>query len=491
MLKITDMKPRITVIGVGGAGGNAVNNMIAAGLSGAEFIVANTDAQALAVSATERRIQLGANLTEGLGAGSKPDIGEAAAEEAVEDIRAAIGGSHLVFIAAGMGGGTGTGAASVIAREAKRLNILTVAVVTKPFQFEGSRRMRVADVGVAELKQHVDTLLVIPNQNLFAVSTERTTFAEAFVMADQVLYSGIACIVDLVLKEGLINLDLADVKTVLTGMGTAMMGTGEASGEQRAMVAAEEAIVNPLLDGVTLRGAKNLLLSITGGRSLTLWEVEKAAERVSQEVDPDANIIVGATFDENLGDKVRVSIVASGMSVSRNGRAAAHAPRLPAEDDFRHRLGQAVAEAHPHDEPAPPPAVRDAWRAPNDVLIREAVPQSGPHVGGPRGYPLPTDPPSAGRYPEQGRAPAGDQPGAGAVHKLWSRQNNAGRTSDPAFAYHQQPESAIPRKGLLQRLTNAARGMRGDPGEPPSTRTLQQETREEVEMPVFFSRKRR
>ncbi len=233
------MKPRIVVIGVGGAGGNAVNNMIAAGLTGPEFIVANTDAQALHASGTERRIQLGSNLTEGLGAGSKPEIGEAAAEESIEDIRAAITGAHMLFIAAGMGGGTGTGAASVVARVAKEAGLLTVAVVTKPFQFEGSRRMRIAEAGIAELRQHVDTLLVIPNQNLFRIATDRTTFAEAFVMADQVLYSGIACIVDLIVKEGLINLDLADVKTVLGGMGTAMMGTGEASGEQRAIVASE------------------------------------------------------------------------------------------------------------------------------------------------------------------------------------------------------------------------------------------------------------
>ena len=252
--------------------------MIAAGLSGAQFMVANTDAQALAASSAELRIQLGCNLTEGLGAGSKPEIGEAAAEEALDEIRAAISGCHMVFIAAGMGGGTGTGAASVIARVAKEFDILTVAVVTKPFQFEGSRRMRVAEAGIAELRQHVDTLLVIPNQNLFRVATDRTTFAEAFVLADQVLYSGIACIVDLIVKEGLINLDLADVRTVLSGMGTAMMGTGEASGEQRAIVAAEEAIVNPLLDDVTLKGAKSLLLSITGGHDLTLWEVRRGRQ---------------------------------------------------------------------------------------------------------------------------------------------------------------------------------------------------------------------
>ncbi len=322
--KVTDLRPRITVLGVGGAGGNAINNMIAAGLQGVDFVVANTDAQALATSSAEKRIQLGTNLTEGLGAGSKPEIGEAAAEEAVDDIRALIAGSHMLFIAAGMGGGTGTGAAAVIARVARELGILTVAVVTKPFQFEGNRRLRVAEAGIAELKGAVDTLIVIPNQNLFRIANERTTFAEAFVLADQVLYSGIACIVDLIIKEGLINLDLADVKTVLAGMGPAMMGTGEATGEDRARLAAEEAIQNPLLDDISLRGAKGLLVSIIGGHDLTLYEVDAAATRVRQEVDPDANIIVGATFDETLGDRVRVSIVASGMA--RIDPAAGNAP---------------------------------------------------------------------------------------------------------------------------------------------------------------------
>jgi cell division protein FtsZ len=318
--KITDLRPRLTVIGVGGAGCNAVNNMIAAGLSGVEFVVANTDAQALAASSAEHRIQLGVNLTEGLGAGAKPEIGEAAAEEAIEDLRAQITGSHMVFIAAGMGGGTGTGAAAVIARAAKELGILTVGVVTKPFQFEGARRLRIAEAGIVELRKMVDTLIVIPNQNLFRIASDKTTFAEAFVLADQVLYSGVACIVDLIVKEGLINLDFADVRTIMSGMGTAMMGTGEATGERRAITAAEEAISNPLLDDVSLKGAKGLLLSITGGHNLTLYEVDEAASRVRQEVDADANIIVGATFDEAMDERVRVSIVASGMS--RLGEAA-------------------------------------------------------------------------------------------------------------------------------------------------------------------------
>ena len=312
--KMVDIKPRLTVIGVGGAGCNAVNNMIAAGLQGVEFVVANTDAQSLSASSAEHRVQLGANLTEGLGAGSRPEIGEAAAEEAIEEIRTHITGAHMVFIAAGMGGGTGTGAATVIARAAREAGVLTVGVVCKPFQFEGARRMRIAEAGVQDLRQHVDTLIVIPNQNLFRIANERTTFAEAFVLADQVLYSGVACIVELVLKEGLINLDFADVRTVMSGMGTAMMGTGEATGERRAVLAAEEAIANPLLDDVTLKGARGLLLSISGGSDMTLYEVDEAASRVRQEVDPEANIVVGATFDEQLGDRIRVSIVASGMN---------------------------------------------------------------------------------------------------------------------------------------------------------------------------------
>ncbi len=345
----SDLKPRLTVVGVGGAGCNAINNMIATGLTGVDFIVANTDAQALAAASTDHRIQLGVELTEGLGAGSRPEIGEAAAEEAIEDIRTHIKGAHMVFIAAGMGGGTGTGAASVIARAARELGILTVGVVTKPFLFEGARRMRIAEAGVAELRNFVDTLIVIPNQNLFRIASEKTTFAEAFVMADQVLYSGVACIVDLILKEGLINLDFADVRTVMSGMGTAMMGTGEASGERRATVAAEEAIANPLLDDVSLRGAKGLLLSITGGTDLTLYEVDEAASRVRQEVDPEANIIVGATYDAAMGERIRVSIVASGMS--RMGEPE-RAPPAPAEDWIR--TAPRPASSGPAGMPPPP-----------------------------------------------------------------------------------------------------------------------------------------
>ncbi len=311
--KVTDLKPRISVIGIGGAGCNAINNMISTGLEGVEFVAANTDAQALAMSSAEHQIQLGAELTEGLGAGARPEIGRGAAEEAIDDIRAQIEGCHMVFLAAGMGGGTGTGAISVIARIAREMDILTVAIVSKPFQFEGSRRMRTAEEGIKELSDHVDTLIVIPNQNLFRIANQKTTFAEAFVLADQVLYSGIACIVDLIVKDGLINLDFADVKAVMKGMGSAMMGTGEATGEDRATLAAEKAIANPLLDEITLRGARGLLISIIGGPNLTLFEVDEAASRVKSEAHPDANIIVGASFEDEMDSKIRVSIVAAGL----------------------------------------------------------------------------------------------------------------------------------------------------------------------------------
>lgn len=308
-----ELKPRITVFGVGGAGGNAVNNMIEAGLEGVDFVVANTDAQALSMTAAERRIQLGVSITEGLGAGSRPEVGCAAAEEALSEIVDNLAGSHMVFITAGMGGGTGTGGAPVIARAAREAGILTVGVVTKPFQFEGSRRARIADEGIAELHKYVDTLIIIPNQNLFRVANERTTFADAFSMADEVLHSGVAGITDLMIKPGLINLDFADVRTVMNEMGKAMMGTGEAEGEKRAIEAAEAAISNPLLDEVSMKGARGVLINITGGMDLTLYEVDEAANRIRSEVDPDANIIVGSTFDPDLDGKMRVSVVATGI----------------------------------------------------------------------------------------------------------------------------------------------------------------------------------
>src|SRR6195952_471548 len=311
--RATELKPRIVVFGIGGAGGNAVNNMIEAGLEGVEFVVANTDAQQLAFAKTDRRIQLGVSITQGLGAGAHPEVGMSAAEESSSEIGEYLEGAHMVFITAGMGGGTGTGAAPIIAKAARERGILTVGVVTKPFQFEGRHRMRLADSGVSELQRYVDTLIVIPNQNLFRIANEKTTFAEAFGMADQVLHSGVRSITDLMVLPGLINLDFADVRTVMTEMGKAMMGTGEAMGEDRALMAAQNAIANPLLDEISLKGAKAVLVNVTGGLDMTLLEVDEAANAISAEVDPEANIIFGAAFDPSLDGQIRVSVVATGM----------------------------------------------------------------------------------------------------------------------------------------------------------------------------------
>ena len=332
---IREMKPRITVFGVGGAGGNAVNNMIKPGCEGVEFIVANTDAQALTMSKAARIIQMGIQVTEGLGAGSQPEVGRAAAEEAIEEIRDHLSGAHMVFVTAGMGGGTGTGAAPVIAKAARELGILTIGVVTKPFHFEGQRRMRYAEAGIVELQKVVDTLLIIPNQNLFRVANEKTTFADAFAMADQVLYSGVACITDLIVKEGLINLDFADVRAVMREKGKAMMGRGEASGEKRVLIAAEAAISNPLIEDPSIKRASGLIVSITGGRDLTLFEVDEAATRIREEADPDANIIVGATFDDSLEGIVRVSVVATGIDNLGSARE-----KQPAESSLTDLAGR-------------------------------------------------------------------------------------------------------------------------------------------------------
>ena len=311
--EIAEMRPKISVVGVGGGGGNAVNNMISKSLEGAEFIVANTDAQALSMSKATRLIQLGVHVTEGLGAGSLPEVGEAAAVESIDEIMDHLSGTHMCFVTAGMGGGTGTGAAPVIAKAARDAGILTVGVVTKPFAFEGKRRMQAAEQGIERLRACVDTVIVIPNQNLFRVADAKTTFADAFAMADHVLYSGVGCITDLIVKEGLINLDFADVKSVMRDMGRAMMGTGEATGDGRAKQAAEAAIANPLLDEASMIGAKGVLVSISGGMDMTLFEVDEAATRIREEVDADADIIVGAIFDKALQGKFRVSVVATGL----------------------------------------------------------------------------------------------------------------------------------------------------------------------------------
>jgi cell division protein FtsZ len=308
-----DLSPRITVIGVGGAGGNAVNNMIENELEGCEFVVANTDAQALQQSRASNKLQLGARVTEGLGAGARPEVGAAAAEESIEDIVEKLSGCHMCFITAGMGGGTGTGAAPIIAKAARELGVLTVGVVTKPFQFEGSRRMSQAERGVDELQDHVDTLIIIPNQNLFRLANEKTTFTDAFALADDVLYQGVKGVTDLMVRPGIINLDFADVRSVMNEMGKAMMGTGESTGEERAVQAAEKAIANPLLDEISLKGANGVLINITAGPDLTLFELDEAANRIRSEVDPDANIMVGSTLDANMDGMMRVSVVATGI----------------------------------------------------------------------------------------------------------------------------------------------------------------------------------
>ncbi|CUH52908.1 cell division protein FtsZ [Shimia marina] len=347
-----DLKPRITVFGVGGAGGNAVNNMIDKELEGVEFVVANTDAQALQQSKSDSRVQLGVKVTEGLGAGARATVGAAAAEESIEQIVDHLAGAHMCFITAGMGGGTGTGAAPIIAQAARELGVLTVGVVTKPFQFEGAKRMRQAEEGVEMLQKMVDTLIIIPNQNLFRLANEKTTFTEAFSMADDVLYQGVKGVTDLMVRPGLINLDFADVRAVMDEMGKAMMGTGEAEGEDRAIQAAEKAIANPLLDEISLRGAKGVLINITGGHDLTLFELDEAANRIREEVDADANIIVGSTMDDNLDGAMRVSVVATGIDAAET-TSAMPLPRRSMKAPLTQAPVEEAAPAAPVAAPAP------------------------------------------------------------------------------------------------------------------------------------------
>ncbi|WP_187972057.1 cell division protein FtsZ [Aquibium microcysteis] len=481
---ITELKPRITVFGVGGGGGNAVNNMINAGLRGVEFVVANTDAQALTMSRAERLIQLGAHVTEGLGAGSQPEVGRAAAEECIDEIVDHLAGTHMCFVTAGMGGGTGTGAAPVVARAAREKGILTVGVVTKPFHFEGQRRMKTADIGIEELQKNVDTLIVIPNQNLFRIANDKTTFADAFSMADQVLYSGVACITDLMVKEGLINLDFADVRSVMREMGKAMMGTGEASGEGRAMAAAEAAIANPLLDESSMKGARGLLISITGGRDLTLFEVDEAATRIREEVDQDANIILGATFDEELEGVIRVSVVATGIDKKAHEISAApieirQAPKpqprpvqqaeirpvpvavAPAPAPVQHYEAPAAPQAMDNDPVAE--AIREAERTslrpaapaddfvPQNRLFRAPAPEPQPQ-------PRPLMQPAA-QAPVQRPDPVIQQPRMPRVEDFpplvkaeMDAQQNA-RAAAAAAAAAEPVEDRGPMSGLLKRLT--------------------------------------
>jgi cell division protein FtsZ len=363
----TELRPRIVVFGVGGAGGNAVNNMVSSKLEGVEFLVANTDSQALVHSKAHHRLQIGSKLTQGLGAGSRPDIGQGAAEESSDEIRRILENAHMVFITAGMGGGTGTGAAPVIAKISRDLGILTVGVVTKPFAFEGARRLRTAEEGIDKLKSYVDTLIVIPNQNLFRIANEKTTFAKAFEMADEVLYAGVRGVTDLMVMPGLINLDFADVRTVMSEMGTAMMGMGEAQGERRAVDAAEAAISNPLLDVTSMKGAKGVLINITGGMDLTLYEVDEAANKIRSEVDVEANIIVGSTFDERMNGKMRVSVVATGITVEARSQALPH--RISSTVDAGKR--SAIAPAKPDEAKA---------EISRPVITRPSQPHASTHV---------------------------------------------------------------------------------------------------------------
>ncbi|WP_033073726.1 cell division protein FtsZ [Sphingopyxis sp. MWB1] len=407
--QVDELKPRIAVIGVGGAGGNAIANMISAKVEGVDFIVANTDAQALNASPAERRIQLGTQITQGLGAGSRPEVGRAAAEESIAQVEEALEGAHMCFVAAGMGGGTGTGAAPVIAKAARDRGILTVGVVTKPFTFEGARRMRSAESGISELQDHVDTLIVIPNQNLFLVANPNTTFKEAFTMADEVLQQGVRGITDLMVMPGLINLDFADVRSVMREMGKAMMGTGEAEGDGRALEAAQKAIANPLLDGVSMAGAKGVIVSIVGGEDMRLMEVDEAANHIRELVDPDANIIWGSAFNESLEGKIRVSVVATGIEGGAEADAAgAAAAPAPTGRSFAFQPKRTAAPIAPA---APAPVVEDLVDpGVEDVPVKEEAPAADPapgfSLGGgakdaatPAPAPAPTPAPAASEEP--------------------------------------------------------------------------------------------
>ncbi|WP_133364859.1 cell division protein FtsZ [Qipengyuania sediminis] len=406
-----ELRPRITVIGVGGAGGNAIANMMAAGIEGVDFVVANTDAQALANTTAERRIQLGPDITGGLGAGARPEVGKAAAEETVHDIEEALEGVNMCFIAAGMGGGTGTGAAPVIAEAARRKGVLTVGVVTKPFLFEGTRRMRSAEAGIAELQRHVDTLIVIPNQNLFLVAKAETTFKEAFQLADEVLQQGVRSITDLMVMPGLINLDFADVRSVMSEMGKAMMGTGEGEGENRALEAAERAIANPLLDGVSMAGAKGVIISIIGGEDMKLLEVDEAANHIRELVDEDANIIWGSAFNPDLQGKIRVSVVATGIDGTGEAlqpatrtsgfafdsrpprRPALDLPREAVQEEEPFELNQGLsanADEAPLPEPTPPYGPQDAFAEDEPMEL------GGSEYAGHEDYPAPAGSPAMG-----------------------------------------------------------------------------------------------
>ncbi|WP_375691393.1 cell division protein FtsZ [Pseudooceanicola sp. LIPI14-2-Ac024] len=477
-----DLKPRITVFGVGGAGGNAVNNMIEKQLEGVDFVVANTDAQALQQSQSQSRIQLGVKVTEGLGAGAKASIGAAAAEESIEQIVDHLAGAHMCFITAGMGGGTGTGAAPIIAQAARELGVLTVGVVTKPFQFEGAKRMRQAEEGVETLQRMVDTLIIIPNQNLFRLANEKTTFTEAFSMADDVLYQGVKGVTDLMVRPGLINLDFADVRAVMDEMGKAMMGTGEADGETRAIQAAEKAIANPLLDEISLRGAKGVLINITGGHDLTLFELDEAANRIREEVDPDANIIVGSTLDTNMEGKMRVSVVATGIDATDNTHEMP-VPRRKLSQPLKQpeEVAQEVEEAapvavetmvapEPVEQPAPvaraeePTFFEDLEEAPSARTDAAFVSQDADDLPPPAYQPRTAAEYAAEQAPEDfvaPQAPRAGTPSPEALARLQAAVNRAPRqpqqVAQPQKAAAAEPErSRFGINSLINRMTGHA-----------------------------------
>ncbi|MCT2540201.1 cell division protein FtsZ [Sedimentimonas flavescens] len=516
-----ELKPRITVFGVGGAGGNAVNNMIEKALEGVEFVVANTDAQALQQSRSSARVQMGVKVTEGLGAGARPSVGAAAAEESIEQIVDHLAGAHMCFITAGMGGGTGTGAAPIIAQAARELGVLTVGVVTKPFQFEGTKRMRQAEAGIEALQKVVDTLIIIPNQNLFRLANERTTFTEAFAMADDVLYQGVKGVTDLMVRPGLINLDFADVRAVMDEMGKAMMGTGEAAGDDRAVQAAEKAIANPLLDEISLKGAKGVLINITGGYDLTLFELDEAANRIREEVDPEANIIVGSTLDPEMEGAMRVSVVATGIDAAPATieipvpRRSLAEPLKPAEPEV------APVAAAPAPQPAPQPVAASQPVAPSpqpvernlfDAAPAPQQPEAADHLPPPAYQPRPAAPrdlhveeDAAAFVAPRPRAPGTPSPEAmarlqAAVSKV-PQQQAAQRPSMSASrpaAPQPQPQAEKPRFGINS-LINRMTGHAAQPGqEMPQRQAVQPQQaayedegdgeQDRIEIPAFLRR---
>ena len=500
-----ELRPRITVFGVGGAGGNAVNNMIEKQLEGVEFVVANTDAQALQQNQSASRIQLGVKVTEGLGAGARLEVGAAAAEESIEQIVDHLAGAHMCFITAGMGGGTGTGAAPIIAQAAREMGVLTVGVVTKPFQFEGAKRMRQAQAGVEALQKMVDTLIIIPNQNLFRLANEKTTFTEAFSMADDVLYQGVKGVTDLMVRPGLINLDFADVRAVMDEMGKAMMGTGDAEGEDRAKQAAEKAIANPLLDEISLRGARGVLINITGGYDLTLFELDEAANRIREEVDPDANIIVGSTLDPDISGVMRVSVVATGIDVGENSaeipvpnRAApALTPEAPVLEEVVETKPAVAAEE---------PGLFDASPA---VAAEEAKPMFSPASAF---QPTTAEEPAPAYQPEVAEeateafvapnGPAQGTPSEDAMARLRTAVQNTGVARTPEQVEEEPAEAARPRFGIGSLINRMSGGSEPAPNAQPAVRSQpamsatapaaeegeRSQEQEKIEIPAFLRR---